>query len=282
MIPQGLPALTPPDHNLLANAVRILEHTTFVGRIADYAGKPINQLLKFTPRVAKARLDGIVQNAMLRCLDIAIGSFDDTSPQPDRVVSSMLAGLSGGIGGAFGLFALPIELPLTTTIMLRAIADIARREGEDLSQIGARLACLEVFALSSGNSKDRMDIGYYASRTMLARLMNEATSALVERGIAGATAPAVNSLLTEIGSRFGIVVSDKIGAGSIPILGALSGATVNVLFMDYFQRIAEGHFTIRRLERIYGRELVAKHYAAIATQREPGLNVSKPVGTPEP
>ena len=45
----------------------------------------------------------------------------------------VLAGTSGGIGGAFGLAALPIELPVSTTIILRSIADIARSEGHDLS-----------------------------------------------------------------------------------------------------------------------------------------------------
>jgi hypothetical protein len=276
MTAQALVPLADIDQKLLAEAVRTLEHTTFAGKIADYAGKPINRLLGLTPRIAKAQLDKIIQTAMLRCLDVAIGSFEEKPTEPDRVVSSLLAGLTGGLGGAFGIVALPIELPVTTTIMLRAIADIARREGEDLSQISARLACLEVFALSSGRTKARMDIGYYASRAMLARLMNEAAGVLLERGIAGATAPAVNSFLAEIGSRFGIVVSDKIGAGSIPILGAVGGATVNVMFMDYFQHIAEGHFAIRRLERIYGHDLVAQHYAALAANEGQALSPAKP------
>jgi len=275
MSSQGLATLSPADEKRLIEAVRALEHTTFAGKIADYAGKPINRLLRLTPRIAKARLDDINQTAMLRCLDVAIGSFEEKPAPPEPIVSSVLAGLAGGLGGAFGIAALPFELPLTTTIMLRAIADIARREGEDLSQMSARLACLEVFALSSGRSQARADIGYYASRAMLARLMNEAASVLAERGIAGAAAPAVNSLLAEIGSRFGIVVSDKIGAGSIPLLGAVGGAAVNVIFMDYFQHIAEGHFTIRRLERIYGHDLVAHHYAAISLSS--GRTVSKQV-----
>jgi hypothetical protein len=38
-----------------------------------------------------------------------------------------------------------------------------------------------------------------------------------------------------------------------PVVGAVGGAAVNLIFMNHFQRIAEGHFTIRRLERIYGR-----------------------------
>jgi hypothetical protein len=39
---------------------------------------------------------------------------------------------TGGVGGLFGLPALAIELPISTTIMLRSIADIARSEDEDI------------------------------------------------------------------------------------------------------------------------------------------------------
>ena len=39
-----------------------------------------------------------------------------------------LATASGAAGGAFGLATLPIELPVSTIIMLRSIADIARSE----------------------------------------------------------------------------------------------------------------------------------------------------------
>ena len=53
----------------------------------------------------------------------------------------------GSAGGAFGLAALPFELPVSTIIMLRSIADIARSEGEDLSDPDTALSCVQVFAL---------------------------------------------------------------------------------------------------------------------------------------
>ena len=40
---------------------------------------------------------------------------------------------SGAAGGAFGLATLPVELPVSTIIMLRSIAAIARNEGEEPS-----------------------------------------------------------------------------------------------------------------------------------------------------
>jgi hypothetical protein len=74
----------------------------------------------------------------------------------------------------------------------------------------------------------------------------------------------VASLVGEIVSRLGLVVSDKVAAGAVPILGAVGGATVNVIFMDHFQRIARGHFTLRRLERSYGASNVRLHYTELA------------------
>jgi EcsC protein family len=65
-----------------------------------------------------------------------------------------LATASGAAGGAFGLPTLPIELPVSTIIMLRSIADIARNEGEDLSDPETALSCLEVFALGGRAKSD--------------------------------------------------------------------------------------------------------------------------------
>jgi hypothetical protein len=59
----------------------------------------------------------------------------------------VVTGVSGGLGGLFGVLALPIEVPLTTTLMLQSIADIARHYREDLRRPVSRIACQEVFAL---------------------------------------------------------------------------------------------------------------------------------------
>jgi hypothetical protein len=62
------------------------------------------------------------------------------------------------------------------------------------------------------------------------------------------------------------VVSDRIAASALPVVGAVGGATVNVIFMNHFQQVAQSHFTVRRLERQYGAEAIRVHYAEIATR----------------
>jgi hypothetical protein len=124
-----------------------------------------------------------------------------------------------------------------------------------------------VLGLGANRSGKRLDLGYYASRALLTRLVNDASALLLERGVAGASAPVVAGFIAEIVPRFSIVVSERATAGALPVLGALGGASVNFLFMTHFQRIAHGHFTVRRLERHYGADAVRRYYDALAAQR---------------
>ena len=115
-----------------------------------------------------------------------------------------------------------------------------------------------------------MDVGYYATRALLNRLTQNVSAMLIERSVArsassaasAASSSVVNSLVSEIVARFGVVVSERAAASAVPMLGALGAATLNVIFMNHFQRIAQGHFTIRRLERRYGPALIQREYEA--------------------
>jgi EcsC protein family len=172
----------------------------------------------------------------------------------------VMTGITGCVGGFFGPLALPIELPLTTTLMLRSIADIARAEGEDMSGLEAKLACLEVFALGGQSQSDKADVDYYAVRALLAKLTGEVTAYVLDRGAINASSPIIARLVGEIAGRFGLILSERMAAGAIPVIGAVGGAAVNMIFMDYFQRIAKGHFIVRRLERIYGTDVIQRLY----------------------
>jgi hypothetical protein len=220
------------------------------------------------PKPASRGINKVVEIAILNCLNLAIRSIEPRSKRPPaRHASSMLAGLTGGVSGFFGIAALPLELPVTTTLMLRAIADIARHHGEDLSTLEARLACVEVFALGTPNSGESAHFGYYASRAFLGRLTADTSALFLERGVANVSAPVVGGVVAEIAARYGVVVSERAAASALPVIGALGAATVNVLFMNHFQRVAQGHFMVRRLERQYGRDVVRELYEEFSSRR---------------
>jgi hypothetical protein len=55
-------------------------------------------------------------------------------------------------------------------------------------------------------------------------------------------------------------------AQALPVVGALGGAAVNYAFIEHFQDVARGHFTVRRLERLYGKDKIRMEYDRIARQ----------------
>ena len=67
----------------------------------------------------------------------------------------------------------------------------------------------------------------------------------------------------QVATRFSVQVSEKAAAQAVPVIGAAGGALINTLFMSHFQDAARGHFVVRRLERLYGGEVVREAYAAL-------------------
>jgi hypothetical protein len=64
------------------------------------------------------------------------------------------------------------------------------------------------------------------------------------------------------------VVSEKVAAGAIPVVGAIGGAAVNIAFMQHFQQMARAHFVVRYLERRYGQVLVQSRYQSFDELRK--------------
>ena len=263
----ALPVL---DRQALIEAVAQLERPNFIARLAQYAGTPVDAAIKYLPSAVSQPIKDVVKSAMFRCLDAAINSLEEGEAPPPDWAGKLITGVTGGIGGFFGIYALPIELPLTTTLMLRTIAGIAQEAGEDMAAIEPRLACLEVFALGGGRpdiggrTREQVSLEYYGVRTLLGSITRDLGRQVMERGALNASSPIMARLIGEIVARFGITISDRLGASFVPVIGAIGGATVNVIFLDHFQRVARGHFTVRRLERAHGAGNVRRYYEAAA------------------
>ncbi|MFO1499687.1 MAG: EcsC family protein [Verrucomicrobiota bacterium] len=263
---------TPPvtissdDLKDLMFAKKLLENPGLTARLADVVGTPIEKGFAMLPEGWAATVQKAVRSALFRGLELAVTTINPRSrKRGSEFLHKVMVGASGGVGGALGLPALIVELPISTTIMLRSIADIARTEGHNLNDIRTKLDCLEVFALG-GRSKtdDATDSSYWAVRAALSRAVAEAASYFAEKGVLEKTAPAVARLVSAIASRFGVVVSEQVAAKAVPIVGAAGGSLVNVLFMDHFQAMARGHFIVRRLERKYGSAAIREAYDSIA------------------
>ncbi len=264
-------ALSEEDREALKRAIEALEVPSFAARLSAVAGRPIELLGQALPQAVSETASRATQVALTRALRYALETIPKESAEPEARLHRALAALSGAMGGALGISAVLVELPISTTIMLRAIARIAQSEGEDLSDPETALACLQVFALGGRPSSEHLhESVYFAVRVALAQSLTQALHLVARRGVIDESASALVRLLSQIASRFGVVVSQKVAAQAVPVLGAISGAAVNSVFMGHFQTLARGHFTVRRLERTYGKGTVRVAYEQIRSSPSEG------------
>lgn len=281
--------LSDADLAALRRSVRALEQPGLAARLSAAAGAPLDMIGRSLPAPVTEAVGRSTEAAMRGALRVALKTLPKVAlaPAPGTEIAGVtakaegrfgslfgsstfnhkaLAALSGAVGGAFGLATLAVELPVSTTLMLRSIAEIAREEGEDLEAPEGALACVEVFALGGRNTgasenTGLAESGYFAVRAALAKTMAEAARYAGSKTLLDHSAPALIRFTAQIAARFGIVVSQKVAAQAVPLLGAFGGAAVNTAFMSHFQSMARAHFTVRRLERAYGAATVRAAYA---------------------
>ena len=250
------------DRKELQVAKNLLENPGVAAKVTNFIGTPIEKGLALLPDSWNKNIGEVTQAALLKASQAAIFTMKDIpGEESSNLWHKLGVAVSGGVGGFFGIAAISIELPISTSIMLRSIADIARNEGESISAMETKLACLEVFALG-GNSKsdDGTESGYYAVRATLAQSIAAASEFIATNRLADEGAPLLLKFIATVAKRFGIQVTEKAAAQAMPAIGAAGGAIINTIFIDHFQDMARGHFIVRKLERKHGKELIERMY----------------------
>lgn len=254
-------ALSREEMHELEWAYRRLEHPSFAIWLSSMLGAPIEQGLAILPSYWQRRVRRVAEASIGRALDLAIRSLaGEPSRWSGAALHRTVAALSGAASGFVGPLGLVGDLPVTTTLMLRQIATVARENGEDLTRLESRLACMQVFALGGRTREDdAAETGYFGLRVALGVHFPG-----VRHAGPAVHVPYAIELARQIAARFGVVISQHAAVRMIPIAGALGGATLHVLFMRHFEDIARGHFIVRRLERAHGPEPVRLAYRRLA------------------
>jgi len=252
-----VPASLPSDAQAeLDAAVAILEGISLPARLAAVVGSSVEALKRNLPAPAQRMLDNALRRALQTALQTALRTQPghNPTPVPDSWMHRGALAAAGAAGGALGLPGTLLELPVSTTLLLRQVAAIAAEQGEDLSDPAAQAECLKVFALGGHDqSDDGAEAGYFAMRLALAESLKSAAGRTLGQMLPG--------LLGAVASRFGGPVAFKVSAQAAPLVGAAAGAAVNLAFLEHYRGVATAHFTVRRLERRHGPALVRAAYA---------------------
>jgi hypothetical protein len=259
--------LTKSELATLEEAYTMLENPSLAVRLSSAVGMPVEAVTrKLGKRVPEVVVD-VVSKSTHKAIELVMQSSVWTMKGEEQAPASpklhkAAALTTGAVAGFFGLETLIVELPLTTGIMFRSIADIARAEGESPKNPETMMNCMQVFAMGSrlSDKDDAAETSYYGVRVALSKVVTDALQYVASHGVGSASAPPLVRLISAVAARFGIVVTQKAMAQTIPILGAVGGGLVNTIFISHFQDMARGHFSIRRLERKYGDEVIKDAY----------------------
>jgi hypothetical protein len=249
------------DISDLKKAKQLLEKGSLAVTMSNWFGDITEKLIikRLPVKWREALMDATIL-AIEKSWEFTVGMMPDMEKAsiPDKNYKNY-ALLSGAIGGVTipTLFA---ELPVTTVIMLRSVADIAKDEGEDFNDFDTKIACLEVFALGSKETDTKEKTSYYATRKILEQPLIESSKYIAKKGATGIGVPFLAQIFAKIAVRYQAALSTRIAASVVPVTGAICGAAINIIFINYFQDKARGHFIMRRLEKQYGQERVKQAY----------------------
>ena len=225
--------LSPAEQDRLRQAARLMAvQRGLVPRVGAWLGGQAERVVSLLGSGWRERIDALVEEALWRAQDLATFGLDPQGSGPARSwVSRIATTASGAVTGFAGLPGVAVDIPFSTLLILRSIAEIARAEGEDIASEAGKRACLEVLALNATNA-DEAEMGYWTARLGLGA-MN-----------AGALVPQAARML-------GTALSEKVLAQAVPVAGAVAGASLNYAFIRYYQSMARVHFTIRAVERAH-------------------------------
>lgn len=197
-------------------------------QVLTLLGGQAENLLDRLPAPARAGLAQATERALTVALDAAHSS---RRAVPDQAgwLNTAVATAMGAAGGFGGLPSALVELPVTTTVLLRAIQGVAAEQGFDPATEGVRFDCLRVFGSAGPLAHDDgADLGFLSLRLTL-------------------TGGAMHKMVAAVAPRLATALGQKLAAQTVPVLGAVAGAATNYAFTNYYQDMAHVHFRLRRL-----------------------------------
>ncbi|MFV0384457.1 EcsC family protein [Paracoccus sp. (in: a-proteobacteria)] len=230
-----LPPITDPTvHDQIDRlARRYADAGGFGMEVMGIVGSSAEGLFERLPEFLRLRMDRLTRAALGRAFDAASGSrrvLRDRGEWFNRLASA----ISGAAGGAGGIAGAAVELPVTVTLLLRAMLDIAAEHGLDPDSDEVRKECLRIFADAGPMAEDDdTDLGLLAARMSV-------------------TGQSIQALITRVAPRLSVALGQKLAAQAAPVLGAFAGASINYTFARYYQELARVHFGIMRLAQETG------------------------------
>lgn len=219
------------DSELDALARRYTQADGLGLQVLNFVGDQAEAQVSRLPQQVRDRLESSTLSALKVAMRAAQASRDVSgsgTPWLDRAAAT-LSGAAGGLGGVPSAL---MELPVTTTLLLRSIQNVAVEHGFDPKDPSVEADCLLVLAadgpLAGHGPDDGVDLGFFTARA----------------AVSGA---AINAIMARVAPKLAAALGQKLAAQAVPVLGAMAGAATNYAYVSYYQELAHVLFRLRRL-----------------------------------
>ncbi|KUF11116.1 EcsC family protein [Pseudoponticoccus marisrubri] len=207
-------------------------------QVLNLVGSQAENLLERLPDSVKDRLEETTRGALELAFRAARQSRG-VVPDQKGWLNTAVATAMGAAGGAGGLPSALAELPVTTTVLFRAIQGIATEYGYDPADPQIAKECLTVFASAGPLSQDDgAELAFLSARVTL-------------------TGSTVHGVIAKVVPRLSTVLGQKLAAQTVPVIGAAAGAATNYAYTSYYQQMAHVHFGLMALAERTGRPRAA-------------------------
>ena len=197
-------------------------------QVLNLIGSQTETLLERLPTPVRDRLGEGTEAALHWAMKAAQSSRGVVGDQPGWMNTAVTTAL-GAARGFGGLPSALAELPITTTILLRAIQGVAVEYDFDPAAENVQFDCLQVFSAAGPLARDDgADLAFISTRLTV-------------------TGPVLHGLIARVAPRLATVLGQKLAAQTVPVLGAVAGAATNYAYTSYYQEIAHVHFGLRKL-----------------------------------
>ena len=206
-------------------------------QVLGLIGTQAENLIEMLPAQVRSGLERATAAALEQSFNAAAATRRGRiADAPDWLTRAIAIG-TGAAGGFGGLPSALAELPVTTTIILRAIQTIADEHGMDPALPDVRADCLRVFAAAGPlDNDDGIDLSFLTMRLTV-------------------TGSAVHGLIAKVAPRLAVPLGQKLAAQAVPVIGAAAGAATNYVFTSYYQDVARVQFGLMRLGAQTGEDM---------------------------
>ncbi len=214
-------------------------------RLLNALGSRTETLIDRIPGAVRGQLEAATKRGLELSFSAAAASRGRV-PDGGDWFNTALTTAMGAAGGVGGLPSALAEVPVTVTVLMRAIQSIAEEHGLDPASEEVRLACLEVFAAAGPLAEDDgSEMGFLTTRVAL-------------------SGPGMKVVLARVTPIFAQVLGRKIAAQAVPVLGAVAGAATNYVYTAYYQDMARVRFGLMDIAKRRGLD----HEALVRTFKD--------------